>query len=96
MTIFGRVRIFGEMIKFSHTLFALPFALTAMIFAATGHGLSLAQLFWIVVAMVGARTAAMAFNRLSDHDLDARNPRTRMRALPTGACELRRRRPRSG
>jgi len=75
------------MIKFSHTIFALPFALTAMIFAASGHNLTFAQMFWVVIAMVGARTAAMAFNRLSDHEIDARNPRTRMRELPAGVLD---------
>jgi 4-hydroxybenzoate polyprenyltransferase len=72
------------MIRFSHTLFALPFALTAMLLPRRGlpDGRTIA---WIVAAMVGARTAAMTFNRLADHRLDALNPRTAGRALPSGA-----------
>lgn len=72
-----------EMIKIEHTLFALPFALTAMVLAA--HGWPEARtVFWIVVAMVGARSAAMGFNRLVDRRIDAENPRTASRALPAG------------
>ncbi len=72
-----------EMIKFGHTLFALPFALTGMVLAAEGWP-SWRVFGWIVVAMVGARSAAMAFNRLADRKLDAENPRTAGRALPRG------------
>jgi 4-hydroxybenzoate polyprenyltransferase len=72
-----------EMIKWEHSIFALPFALCGALIAA--HGLpSARQLFWIVVCMVSARSAAMAFNRLADFEIDAANPRTRMRALPAG------------
>jgi 4-hydroxybenzoate polyprenyltransferase len=70
------------MVKFSHSLFALPFAFSGAALAAAGSGISLLQVFWIAVAMVGARNAAMGFNRLADHDLDARNPRTANRELP--------------
>jgi 4-hydroxybenzoate polyprenyltransferase len=80
---FTRIRIFLEMIKFSHTVFALPFALTGALLAARGVP-SFHQLFWITMAMVGARTAAMGLNRLIDAEIDARNPRTRGRALPAG------------
>ncbi len=76
------------MIKFSHTVFALPFALAAAALAAQGHGLPLPRLLAIVVAMAGARTAAMGFNRIVDRDIDARNPRTAQRELPTGAVSL--------
>jgi 4-hydroxybenzoate polyprenyltransferase len=73
-----------EMIKWEHSVFALPFAFCGAMLAAegtpTGH-----QLFWIVVAMVSARSAAMAFNRVADATIDAANPRTKFRALPTGA-----------
>jgi 4-hydroxybenzoate polyprenyltransferase len=72
-----------EMIKFEHTLFALPFALLGMILAAEGWP-TWRTFGWIVVAMVGARSAAMAFNRLADRRLDAENPRTAGRALPRG------------
>ena len=72
-----------EMIKIEHTLFAMPFALTGAVLAARGIP-SLPQLLWISVAMVGARSAAMAFNRLADRHIDAANPRTAMRAIPAG------------
>src|SRR3954468_1004965 len=72
-----------EMIKFEHTLFALPFAFLGMLLAA-GGGPSWRTVLWIVVAMVGGRSAAMAFNRLVDHRIDAANPRTAARALPAG------------
>lgn len=72
-----------EMIKFEHTLFALPFALLGMVLAAEGWPPA-RTVFWIVVAMVGARSAAMGFNRLVDRRIDAANPRTAARALPAG------------
>jgi 4-hydroxybenzoate polyprenyltransferase len=80
---FQKITIFLEMIKFSHTIFALPFALTGALLAAGGLP-SGTQLFWIIMAMVGARTAAMGLNRLIDADIDARNPRTASRAIPAG------------
>jgi 4-hydroxybenzoate polyprenyltransferase len=73
-----------EMIKWEHSIFALPFALTGAVLAA-GTWPSLHVLGWIIVCMVAARSAAMAFNRLVDAKLDAANPRTAMRALPAGA-----------
>lgn len=79
----SRVKIFLEMIKFPHTLFALPFAFTGAVLAARGLP-SLYQGFWIAMAMVGARTAAMGLNRLIDAEIDARNPRTSSRAIPAG------------
>jgi 4-hydroxybenzoate polyprenyltransferase len=81
--LFTRIRIFLEMIKFSHTVFALPFALTGALLAARGIP-TFHQLFWITMAMVGARTEAMGLNRLIDAEIDARNPRTSRRALPAG------------
>jgi 4-hydroxybenzoate polyprenyltransferase len=72
-----------EMIKWEHSIFALPFALTGAVLAAGGWP-AWWTLFWIVVCMVAARSAAMAFNRLVDAKLDAANPRTAMRALPAG------------
>src|ERR1700689_1738860 len=72
-----------EMIKWEHSIFALPFALTAMLLAAGGLP-AWRTVEWIVVAMVAARSAAMAFNRWADADLDAANPRTRNRAIPAG------------
>ncbi|HZS51495.1 MAG TPA: UbiA-like polyprenyltransferase [Bryobacterales bacterium] len=83
-----KLRITLEMIKFEHSVFALPFALTGALLAAREEKLSLAavggKLGWVVLAMVSARSAAMAFNRLADAQIDARNPRTRMRAIPSG------------
>jgi 4-hydroxybenzoate polyprenyltransferase len=83
-----RIRLTLEMIKFEHSVFALPFALTGALLAVRQSGLSAraawGKMGWIVVAMVGARSAAMAFNRLIDAGIDARNPRTRMRHLPAG------------
>lgn len=77
------VGVLLEMIKFEHTLFALPFAFLGMVLAAEGWP-SWRTVAWIVVAMVGARSAAMGFNRLVDREIDAANPRTRTRALPAG------------
>jgi 4-hydroxybenzoate polyprenyltransferase len=81
--LFRSLRVTLEMIKIEHTLFALPFALLGAMLAARGIP-SLKTIGWIVVAMFGARSAAMAFNRLADRRIDAANPRTRMRALPAG------------
>jgi 4-hydroxybenzoate polyprenyltransferase len=82
-----KLRVVLEMIKIEHTLFALPFALLGALLAARGLP-SGRQLGWILVAMVGARSAAMAFNRLVDRDIDARNPRTANRALPAGLVSV--------
>src|SRR5260370_26558408 len=77
-----------DMIKFEHSVFALPFALTGALLAFRDGGYATAEiggkLAWIVVAMVGARSAAMAFNRLVDAPIDGRNPRTKMRHIPAG------------
>jgi 4-hydroxybenzoate polyprenyltransferase len=80
---------FGRMVKFEHTLFALPFALAAAAIAARAHGISAARVAGIVVAMAGARTAAMGFNRIVDRHIDARNPRTARREIPAGVISLR-------
>lgn len=79
----SRIKIILEMIKFEHTVFALPFAFTGALLAL-GALPSLRQSLWIVAAMVGARSAAMGFNRWADRDIDAENPRTKTRALPLG------------
>ena len=79
----NRIRIILEMIKFEHTIFALPFAFTGALLALGGLPTG-QQAFWIVMAMVGARSAAMGFNRWADRHIDAENPRTRTRALPAG------------
>ncbi|MGC1456497.1 MAG: UbiA-like polyprenyltransferase [Nitrospirota bacterium] len=79
----NKIRIILEMIKFEHTIFALPFAFTGALLAARGLP-AWSTVLWIVVAMVGARSAAMGFNRWADRAFDAENPRTSMRALPRG------------
>jgi 4-hydroxybenzoate polyprenyltransferase len=81
--IWSKTRTTLEMIKWEHSIFALPFALTATILAANGLP-TLRTIAWILVAMIAARSAAMAFNRWADADLDAVNPRTRGRAIPAG------------
>lgn len=85
--ILSNIRITLEMIKVEHTLFALPFALLGALLAARGAPTG-RQMLWITVAMVGARSAAMAFNRIADRKYDARNPRTSMRAIPAGRLSL--------
>lgn len=75
------------MIKIEHTLFALPFAFLGAVLAAGGFPSGL-QMLWITLAMVGARSTAMAFNRIADREIDARNPRTRSRALPSGTLSV--------
>jgi 4-hydroxybenzoate polyprenyltransferase len=82
------LRDFLELIKFEHTIFALPFAYLGMLLAAGGWP-SLSQFAWITVAMASARTVAMGFNRIADRWIDARNPRTASRPLVTGAISSR-------
>lgn len=87
----GRMGTVLEMIKFEHSVFALPFALTGALLAAraTAHSWpTLRQIVWIIVAMVAARTAAMTMNRIADLRYDKENPRTKMRALATGALSI--------
>ena len=76
-----------RMIKFEHTLFALPFAFLGAVLAANGLP-TLWQIVWITVAMVGARSAAMTFNRIADRDIDAANPRTAAREIPSGKLSV--------
>jgi len=80
----AKLRTYGSFVRFEHTLFSLPLIL-AGVFSSPGAGLSAARWGWIALAAVGARTAAMALNRLIDRRLDALNPRTRARELPSGA-----------
>jgi len=86
----SRLRIVLEMIKFEHSVFALPFALVGALLAARAAGglPTGRQILWIVVAMIGARSAAMTINRIADVEYDRRNPRTAMRALPAGELSL--------
>lgn len=81
-----RIKTYGELVMFSHTLFSLPFALIGMIWAAQGLP-SADTVFWIVIAFVGARNGANALNRWVDKDIDKKNPRTADRHLPQGVVE---------
>ncbi|MFN0168419.1 MAG: UbiA-like polyprenyltransferase [Bryobacteraceae bacterium] len=87
-TFLKRVRLTLEMIKFEHSVFALPFALTGALLAIRDAQLAFSavwpKILWIIMAMVSARSAAMAFNRVVDADIDARNPRTKTRHIPLG------------
>lgn len=84
---FQKLKTMLGMIKFEHTLFALPFAFLGAILAANGLP-TWRQCLWITVAMVGARSAAMTFNRIADRDIDAKNPRTAARELPAGKLSV--------
>jgi 4-hydroxybenzoate polyprenyltransferase len=88
--VLGKIAILLEMIKFSHTIFAFPFALMGATLAAlaSGRAPNAAQIGWICLAMVGARTAAMGLNRIIDARIDAQNPRTAGRPLPAGKVTL--------
>ena len=80
----SRLRTYASFVRFSHSIFALPFALVGALLAARTEGFAWTRLIWIVACMVTARSAAMGFNRLVDAVYDARNPRTASRELPTG------------
>ena len=87
----ARLGDYLELVKFSHTIFALPFALASMLIAARdlpGHLPEKRIFFWIIVAMVTARTAAMSFNRIVDREIDAQNPRTQGREIPSGKVSV--------
>jgi 4-hydroxybenzoate polyprenyltransferase len=86
----SRIRVVLEMIKFEHSVFALPFALVGAMLAARANGglPTWRQTLWIIVAMVGARSAAMTMNRIADREYDRRNPRTANRALPAGELSV--------
>lgn len=79
-----KIAVYGRMIKFSHTLFALPFALSAVVMAFETHPFSLKNLIFILICMVGARSAAMGFNRIADAAFDEKNKRTAFREIPAG------------
>ncbi|WP_281174844.1 UbiA-like polyprenyltransferase [Pelobacter seleniigenes] len=88
--LWNKVKTLLEMIKFSHTVFAFPFALMGVVLAslASGHAPGFLQVFWICMAMVGARSAAMGLNRLIDAKIDADNPRTAERHIPAGKVSI--------
>jgi 4-hydroxybenzoate polyprenyltransferase len=85
----SKILNYGSLIRFSHTVFALPFALASVALAWTSHPVTLPKLLWILLAMVSARSAAMAFNRLADRKFDALNPRTQQWELPRGTVTVR-------
>ena len=84
---FNKLVLYLKLIKFSHSIFALPFALAGAVIAASGIP-SLRQIFWIIVAMVGARSGAMGLNRIIDRKIDAENPRTSGREIPAGKVRV--------
>ena len=81
-----KLKSYGELVMFSHTLFSLPFALIGMIWAAEGLP-SAVTIFWILIALVGARNGANALNRIVDKDIDKKNTRTANRHLPKGVVK---------
>ncbi len=87
--LFARLRIYASFVRFSHSVFALPFAIAGALLAARQGTLTWRAIGWIVLAMIAARSAAMGFNRLADARLDALNPRTATRELPRGAMSAR-------
>jgi 4-hydroxybenzoate polyprenyltransferase len=88
MRLVERLRNYASLIRFSHTVFALPFALASVALAWPAHPVTLRSFFWILVAMVGARSAAMSFNRVADRNFDALNPRTSAWELPQGTVKV--------
>jgi 4-hydroxybenzoate polyprenyltransferase len=84
----SKILDYGRLVRFSHTIFALPFALASVALAWPSHPVTLRLMLWILVAMVGARSAAMGFNRLADRKFDALNPRTRGWELPQGTVKV--------
>jgi len=86
--VFEKLSLYLRMIKFSHSVFALPFAFTSALIAASGIPAA-GQMLWIVIAMVGARSGAMGLNRIIDRKIDSANPRTSGREIPRGAIEMR-------
>src|SRR5437867_13117815 len=84
-----RIRTWASFVRFSHSVFALPFALAGALLAARRTPITWGSIGWILVAMIAARSAAMGFNRLADARLDALNPRTAGRELPRGALSTR-------
>src|SRR6266850_417264 len=89
MSLFEKIRNYGSLIRFSHTVFALPFALASLALAWPSHPVTPRVFFWILIAMIGARSAAMAFNRVVDRKFDALNPRTQQWELPQGSVQVR-------
>ena len=83
-----KLRHYASLVRFSHTIFALPFAFASLVLAWPRHPITPRTVIWIIVAMIGARTAAMGFNRLADRKFDALNPRTNQWELPKGTIKV--------
>jgi 4-hydroxybenzoate polyprenyltransferase len=88
MSLLAKLKHYGSLIRFSHTIFALPFALSSIAMAWPKHPVTPRSFFWILIAMVGARSAAMGFNRIVDRKFDALNPRTQAWELPQGTVKV--------
>ena len=84
-----KVAAYAQMIKLSHSVFAIPFGLAALVLLARDNPITFAMVFWVVLAIIGARSAAMGFNRVVDAAFDAKNPRTKMRHIPSGTLTMR-------
>ncbi|MCB0310472.1 MAG: putative 4-hydroxybenzoate polyprenyltransferase [Bdellovibrionales bacterium] len=82
--ILKQISLWGRLVKFSHTIFAMPFALSMLVYLHPIYPVSASTIAWIMLALISARSAAMCFNRIIDHEFDARNPRTINRELPQG------------
>src|SRR5262245_17006965 len=89
IAMFPRLAVYASFVRFSHSVFALPFALAGALLASRHVAVTWPTVGWILVAMVGARSAAMGFNRIVDAQMDALNPRTAMREIPRGAMSRR-------
>ncbi|CUS94977.1 UbiA prenyltransferase family protein, partial [Candidatus Kryptonium thompsonii] len=87
-----KVLTYGKMIRFSHTVFALPFAFSSVVFSSLFYKVTLEKMFWILIAMLGARSSAMGFNRIVDRRIDVLNLRNKNRELKRGKREKRKKR----
>ncbi|MGD0817092.1 MAG: UbiA-like polyprenyltransferase [Methanomassiliicoccales archaeon] len=83
-----KIAAYAQMIKLSHSVFAVPFGLAALVLLAKDNTITFAMVFWVVLAIIGARSAAMGFNRVVDAAFDAKNPRTKMRHIPSGTLTM--------
>jgi 4-hydroxybenzoate polyprenyltransferase len=88
-SVLTKISSYAQMIKLSHSVFAVPFGLAALVLLAKDNPITFAMIFWVVLAIIGARSAAMGFNRVVDAKIDAKNPRTKMRHIPSGMLTMR-------
>ena len=89
LTPLRKITAYAQMIKLSHSVFAVPFGLAALVLLARDNTITFAMVFWVVLAIIGARSTAMGFNRVVDAAFDAKNPRTKMRHIPSGTLTMR-------